>query len=326
MTVAPAVGVVSRTDDVLELLSNLSDKDVHALLAGLDTAVGERAAEVKTRLSARAKAEPAHRQDGAESEADGKFSNLSEAAYGDVADFHRGLEVVGTPHPQARDQMHKEHTQKADSQQEFEAWNSGKNVTTPQKEWDFVVEPFFSVSVCAGTSPADWTRKHVDYGGSRAPIRLQVFNHATSATLVTERGDVTFGNYNCADALEDSDPLWLHKDEVGLVKVVVLRHVKSQLDGVSLRAALAKKNIDVQVKAAEHRADKIVQVLSTYLHETDGSASRSTFDGVVEAFDKKKAASVAEVEALIDYFHAKLARQKIKKPEVIAMRMYTGPG
>ena len=312
----------SGADQMSAVLASLDKADGQSLVASLATALCEHAAALKDKLAARVSCEEKQNQ----ADTDNKFSNLPEAAYGEVADFHTGLEVVGIPHPRTRDEMHKEHTQKADSQEEFEAWNSGKNVTTPQKEWDFVVEPFDPASVCAGTLPANWEPKHADYGGNRAPIRLQVFLHATSATCASEQGVIAFGNYKHAGGLKDSDELWLHPEEVSMVKVVLLRFVKSQLDGLSLRAAYTNKKIAVEEKAAEPKADKIVKALSTYLGETDGAASKSTFGGVVQALEKDNVASAEELEALMDYFHAKFALEKLTEAEVIAARMYTGPG
>ena len=52
----------------------------------------------------------------------------------------------------------------------------------------------------------------------------------------------------------------------------------------------------------------------------------STFAGAVEALATDAVATEAELETLIDYFHAKLKEQKIKAGEVIATRLYTGPG
>ena len=313
----------SGADQISAVLASLDKADGQSLVASLATVLCEHAAALKDKLAARVSCEEKQN----EADTDNKFSNLPEAAYGEVADFHMGLEVVGIPHPRTRDEMHKEHTQKADSREEFEAWNSGKNVTTPQKEWDFVVEPFDPKSVRADASPAKWKPKHADYGGNRAPIRLPVFMHATSATCASEQGVITFGNYKHADGLKDSDELWLHPEEVSMVKVVLLRFVKSQLDGLSLRSAYTNKNIAVEEKkAAEPKADKIVKALSTYLGETDGAASKSTFGGVLQALEKDNVASAEELEALIDYFHAKFALEKLTEAEVIAARMYTGPG
>ena len=74
-----------------------------------------------------------------------------------------------------------------DSNEEFEAWNSGRNVTTPKKELDFVMDPYgFKHREREARAqglrdnkdwqeqdPEEWTPKH-EYGGHRTPIRLEV--------------------------------------------------------------------------------------------------------------------------------------------------------
>ena len=47
-----------------------------------------------------------------------------------------------------------------DSHVEFDAWNSGKNITTPAKELDFVMEPFEPGSVCPDKPPSERKPKH----------------------------------------------------------------------------------------------------------------------------------------------------------------------
>ena len=54
----------------------------------------------------------------------GKFGT---ATYGGVADYDKGLQAVGFPHPNMREQMAKEPTESRDSNDIFEAWNSGMN-------------------------------------------------------------------------------------------------------------------------------------------------------------------------------------------------------
>ena len=132
-----------------------------------------------------------------------------QAAYGTVEDFRRGLEVVGIPHPRAREQMQKEHKDKADSRDIFVAWNSGPNRTFPAKEFHYVVDPFEHESINEGTSPSKWVPRH-EYGGGRFPIRLQVFLHAMAARC----DDLAFGDYKEADKLEKTDGRWLHSEEV----------------------------------------------------------------------------------------------------------------
>ena len=105
--------------------------------------------------------------------------------------------------------MQKEHQEKDDSLDEFEAWNSGPNRTFSAKEFDFVADPFKHESISEGTSPSEWVPRH-EYGGGRFPIRLQVFLHAMAARC----DDLAFGDYKEADKLEKTDGRWLHSEEV----------------------------------------------------------------------------------------------------------------
>jgi len=75
-------------------------------------------------------------------EGEGKFAQLPTAAYGNKKNFHQGLEVIGLPHPNTLEELIKECQKYKDSLDEFEAWNSGRNITTANKELDFVMDPF----------------------------------------------------------------------------------------------------------------------------------------------------------------------------------------
>ena len=308
--------------DVLHLLSHLSETDLEAVAARLAGPLCDRAAKMKRERTDRGldPAVPLEKVDGAGS----KFADLAVAAYGARDDFFSGLERVGVPHPKAPEEMRKEFTEKADATDPFKSWNSGEIETTPEKEFSFVKEPFKPESVSENLPPCQWETKY-DYGG-RTPIRLQVFLHATWAFW----GDVRFGHFKCAYeyCYENGkrNPLWLHPEEVSMVKVVLLRFVKSQLDGLSLRAAFKQGGLALEDKEASLKADKIAQTLGSYFDRTDGPRSTSTFVGAVEALAVDAVATEKELEALIDYFHAKFKEQKIKEGEVIATRLYTGPG
>ena len=75
-------------------------------------------------------------------EGEGKFAQLPTAAYGNKKNFHQGLEVIGLPHLNTLEELIKECQKYKDSLDEFEAWNSGRNITTANKELDFVMDPF----------------------------------------------------------------------------------------------------------------------------------------------------------------------------------------
>ena len=138
-------------------------------------------------------------------------------------------QVLGQPHSNTLEELIRECQKCKDSLDDFEAWNSGKNITNSSKELDFVVEPFETPQGWQDQDPKDWTPKH-EYGGKRIPIRLQVFMHVLS---VLESG-VRFGDYKGAHKLDKNDPLWLHAKEVDMLKVVLCRFIKSQLTGQSL--------------------------------------------------------------------------------------------
>jgi hypothetical protein len=211
----------------------------------------------------------------------GKFGT---ATYGGVVDYVRGLEAVGTPHPNIYEHMRKEATESADSLEIFEAWNSGHNKTSARVEWDFVVNPFGRDSMSKDTPPSEWKPKHA-YGGKRIPIRLEVFLHALSAMQMASR--ILFGDYKNAHELPFEDPRWLHPAEVSTVKVVLLRLVKSQLGGVALFNALSKHaGLRLTGKSRAERANiqarRIVEALSKALHEKDGSESTCTYHFLVD--------------------------------------------
>ena len=145
-----------------------------------------------------------------------------------------------------------------------------RNETTPHKEWDFVVEPYETESVCPGNKPSEWKLKH-EYGGDRTAIRLEVFMHVCSA--LQEQSQKWFGAYTNAHTLDATDPQWLHEDEVDMVKVVLVRFIKSQLDGLSLMNAFAKAAIVLSPKSAKYKAQRIINALEKALAATDGLLS-----------------------------------------------------
>jgi hypothetical protein len=209
-----------------------------------------------------------------EDQCDNKFG-LDTATYGSVTEYHRGLDVIGAPHPTIFDQMKIEAKEKLDSSDTFDAWNSGKNTTTPSKEWDFVYDPFESVS--NDKPPSEWKLRH-EYGGNRFPIRLQVFMHVCSATPMSQQMGASlldkdktfFGDYKKAPDFAETHPRWLHLEEVSMVKVLLLRLIKSQLDGVSLINALDKvKDLSGKFSAeqANIKAFDIVKALDKAFHE-----------------------------------------------------------
>jgi len=63
-----------------------------------------------------------------------------------------------------------------------------------------------------------------------------------------------------------------------------------------------------------------------YFADTDGPASKSTVEGAVKALGQGAVASAEELEAIIDHFHDKFVERRVTEPELIAARVYTGPG
>jgi len=214
----------------------------------------------------------------------GKFGT---ATYGGVADYDKGLQAVGFPHPNILEQMARETTDSSDSKDIFAAWNSGSNQTFPAKEWDCVTEPFDPKSMSKDKPPSEWKPKH-EYGGKRFPIRLQVFLHALS--VVQMASGIRFGDYKNAHKREFEDPRWLHAAEVSFVKVVLLRLIKSQLGGVALFNAFNKHaglrlTGKSRYKTAKIQARRIVEALSQALHEKDGSESTCTYEFLVDKLE-----------------------------------------
>ena len=61
--------------------------------------------------------------------------------YGKLDEFHKGLEsMIGLPNPRVFEGMEADHCGRADSYDNFTAWNYGIT-TTPSVEWEYVVNP-----------------------------------------------------------------------------------------------------------------------------------------------------------------------------------------
>ena len=267
----------------------------------------------------------------------GKF-DIPEAAFGGEVDFHAGLENLGLPHPNIVQAMYREFCEEQDSMDVFTAWNSGENKTFAKKEWDFVVQPFQPGSVCAEESPRQWRPAH-DYSGNRFPIRFQVFLHVVSATVREEsslralgkqaKGDIKFGDYKAAHTRDQQDPLWLHREEVDKVQVVVMRFVKAQIRGRSLIEAFdsaCERGIPcrkIEGVAANKLARDISTAAGSVLKEKDGPSSTCTMNDLTAAL--QGIASPEEIGALVDHFHALLAKQCMTAGECFGIRAYTGP-
>jgi hypothetical protein len=358
------------SSQTLLVLSSLTEKEFYggAVASGLPSALAKHGSVLMERTM--------KAKDAALKCVNSKFVGIQEAAYGDaMPHFHRGLEILGgLPHPKIEEEMQKEFLSSNDSSTYFEAWNSGMNVTTSAKEWDFVTEPFRKDSVCGKILPKNWIPSHsysydfetldidnsghctldeckavltkngwsekqvesffssrstngkisrddfVTIGGGRTPIRLQVFMHALSSSQVTNGSTLHFGNFKGAHLRPQNDPLWLHEEEIGMVKLVLLRFVKSQLDGTSLANAFANVNSSVNISEPNEHAIKIARALTDLFHDPT-----CTFQSIIDSVTMSCIVTEMQIEALIDYFHKKLAKAKFTRPEIIGLRLYSGP-
>jgi hypothetical protein len=264
-------------DQPLKVLVELSEGLLRdAVVEKVIKALTKQASEVREALARKKNFETREEDKGL-----GKFGT---ATYGVVGDYDKGLEAVGTPHPQIREHMRKQATESEDSAEFFEAWNSGLNKTFPSKEWDFVVDPFKRESISKDKDPTEWTPKH-DYGGKRGPIRIEVFLHGLSA-MQTMSG-IRFGDYKKTHEIPFEIPQWVHVTEVSFVKVVLLWLVKSQLGGVALFNAFNKNaGLRLTGKSRVEKANiltrRIIETLSKVLHEKDGSESTCTYEFLVD--------------------------------------------
>ena len=283
-------------EQTLKDLAGLQEDVLRSAMADkLAKAVAKHGAAVNKTLESSQK-----HADQQEDHCDSKFG-VDTATYGSVSEYHMGLSVLGAPHPKIIDHMKMETKESKDSLDPFEAWNSGKNTTTAEKEWDIVCDPYTSVS--QNKSPSEWEQKH-EYGGNRSPIRLQVLMHALSATPMSdqmgaslfEKGKTFFGDYEKAAEYAATDPRWLHVEEVGMVKVLLLRLTKSQLDGVSLINALDKvKHLSAKYSAeqANIKAFDIVKALDKAFHEKTEILHSKCTVALVKALKEEITKSVA---------------------------------
>ena len=296
----------------LKALAELSEGLLRdALVDKLIKALAKQAKAVRETLASKKECEPREDEKGI-----GK-SKFGTATYGAVADYEKGLDAVGTPHPNILEHMRMETTKSLDSKDIFEAWNSGSNETFPMKEWDFVVEPYKPVSISKDKHPSQWELKHDAYGGKRTPIRLQVFLHALSALQLAS--GIRFSDYKKAHELPFENPQWLHVAEVNFVKVVLLRLAKSQLGGVALFNAFNKYGGlrltgKRRVERANIQARKIVEALSKALLEKDGSESTCTYEfivGKLKVLFTPHFASISCIHTSIrKYFQTKIRTQR----------------
>ena len=180
--------------------------------------------------------------------------------------------------------------------------------------------------------------------GGRTEMRLQVFLHAASAK--GEHGH-QFGDYELAAELDFNNPddkeLWLHPAEIGFVKVAVMRFARSQLRRATLGEALHTTSARPQLCHGESflrpSTAKQVFLCNPKCHvkekdtmETGLQALASvlkdascTWGQVVQVSKDNNFLDREQLEAVVRYYHQKLADAQLTEPEVIGLRAYTGP-
>lgn len=120
-----------QEEQVRQIVADASEKIVEKLLAGvkaLRDVFDERRASSKAM------------------QGNGKFSGDAGGGqitmvYGKLDEFHDGLEsIIGLPNPRVFEGMRIDHCERADSEDDFTAWNYGIT-TKPMIEWEYVVNP-----------------------------------------------------------------------------------------------------------------------------------------------------------------------------------------
>lgn len=132
--------LIGQGDDQLRELSQLSAANIAHSAAALCSFLPQMlndllkeigsAFAVQTSMEAERKADPS------------KFNDFYKMACGNIADFHQGLTGrVGMPHLNFKNAMRQEHCERCGCNVEFTT--SNYNITTtPQREWQYVVENF----------------------------------------------------------------------------------------------------------------------------------------------------------------------------------------
>ena len=166
----------SVADKTIRALVSMKEAEMHEAMGALPKALSKHAEQVRFEREDRDEVLAQLQLD----EGQGKFTDLPTAAYGNKEAFHKGLEVIGQPHPNTLEELIKECQEMSDSLDDFEAWNSGKNITNASRELRFVRDPFLRPEGWQAKDPSEWVPAY-DYGGNRTPIRLEVFMHVLSA-------------------------------------------------------------------------------------------------------------------------------------------------
>jgi hypothetical protein len=142
------------TKEAEQLLAGVRAQDAADTVAKASkalAALSQGAADVKKAL--------AHRSQDAGMELGSKYAGPRRRTAG-VQRFRRASNILGVPHPQIFEAMKEELVDEGKGAgKTFEAWNSGRNVTTTGKEWRFVAEPFDPSTVKAEVDPGGMEAK-----------------------------------------------------------------------------------------------------------------------------------------------------------------------
>ena len=166
-----------------------------------------------------------------------------EGVFGDMEEFRRGvIDIVGLPAARLWEAMKLQCCDSVDSKEVFSVTNNGGYSTTPQEEWEFVVNPQMSK----------------EYPGGRVGVKLVVLMIAHCAYLRN-------GGETLDMALDEADARLIEvcekngcsvKDMIDSVKGVLLRKAKEALMSVD-PLDLAIQTLKSEGGALEHGADTI---------------------------------------------------------------------
>jgi hypothetical protein len=137
-----------------------------------------------------------------------------------------------------------------------------------------------------------------------------------------------YGDYKTASSRSRDDPLYLNQEEIFLVKIVLLRFVKSQIEPVALRNSLHAFGAAGEEDLAD-RSIRISTALKNAFHDTrfasrfEARRCRAAYEVVQEAMLIEL--SDLELEALMDHFQMRLRTANFSRADIIGVRLYTGP-
>jgi len=152
------------------------------------------------------------------------------------------------------------------------------------------------------------------------------------AQVSADDGPYRYGNYKTASSCAREDPFYLDPEEVFLVKIILLRFVKSQIEPIALRNALNKLRNDLAAKGEEELADRSNQIRTAlarafqdrqFQSKFAARHCRAAYEVVQEAI--LLVVNEPELEALIDHFQERLRKENFSRADIIGVRLYTGP-